>query len=82
MLETGMNATFISVHRDDREADEVVLLGDGISEAELARLYNCREHEILCRYASMGQRSYVRSDAPPPKPTGAAATESILRSRD
>lgn len=82
MLETGMNTTFVSVHREDREGDEVVLLGDGISEAELGRLYNCREHEILCRYASMGQRSYVRSDAPTPKPTGAAATESVLRSKD
>lgn len=57
-LEIGMNTAFVTVHPDDRAGDEVVLLGDGITEAELAPLLDCREHEIITRYAGMGPRSY------------------------
>lgn len=64
MLEVGMNTTFVSVDPRDRVGDEVVLLGDGLSEAELARELDCREHEIMCRYGAMGQRTYAPSAAP------------------
>ena len=63
LLEVGMNTAFVSVDSSARVGDEVVLLGDGLSEAELAAHFNCREHEILCRYSSMGQRSYVTESA-------------------
>ena len=59
ILEVGMNTSFVSIDPRDRPGDEVVLLGDGLSEAELATHFGCREHEILCRYTSMGQRSYI-----------------------
>lgn len=59
MLEVGMNTTFVSVDPRDRVGDEVVLLGDGLTEAELSRELDCREHEVLCRYGAMGQRAYV-----------------------
>ena len=59
VLEVGMNTAFVSVDPRDRAGDEVVLLGDGLSESELAGHLGCRPHEILCRYTAMGQRSYV-----------------------
>jgi alanine racemase len=61
VLEVGMNCSFVSVDPEDRAGDEVVLLGDGLSETELAACLDCRPHEILCRYGSMGQRSYIPS---------------------
>ncbi len=62
LLEVGMNTAFVSVDPSDRPGDEVVLLGDGLAEAELAARFNCREHEILCRYTSMGIRSYSAAE--------------------
>ncbi|MBL8880963.1 MAG: alanine racemase [Phycisphaerales bacterium] len=73
LLEVGMNSSFVSVDSADRIGDEVVLLGGGISECELAGRLNCREHEVLCRYGSMGQRSYVLSGVVAP-----AAREAVL----
>lgn len=58
LLEVGMNTSFVSADSADRPGDEVVLLGDGLTEAELAQHFQTREHEILCRYTSMGIRSY------------------------
>lgn len=66
LLEIGMNTSFVSVDPLDRDRDEVVLLGDGLHESELASHFHCRPHEILCRYASMGPRSYLGSRAPTP----------------
>ena len=61
LLEIGMNTSFVSVDPRDRVGDEVVLLGEELGEAELAAHFGCREHEILCRYGSMGPRSYVKN---------------------
>jgi alanine racemase len=71
ILEVGMNTSFVSVEPSDAAGDEVVLLGDGLTEAELAAHFGCREHEILCRYCAMGQRAYLRS------PAGAVAAPSL-----
>lgn len=57
-LEIGMNSTFVSIDPQDREGDEVVLLGQELPEAELAAALRVREHEVLCRYGSMGARRY------------------------
>lgn len=64
LLEIGMNTSFVSVDPQDRPGDEVVLLGDGLDEAELARHCAVREHEILCRYTAMGPRRYVSGQIP------------------
>lgn len=57
-LEIGMNSSYVSVDARDREGDEAVLLGDGITEAEIAQALKVREHEVLCRYGTMGARQY------------------------
>jgi alanine racemase len=62
LLEIGMNSSFVSVDARDRVGDEVVLLGDELPEAELARHLGIREHEVLCRYASAGVREYAEAE--------------------
>lgn len=58
ILEVGMNTSFVSVGPRARAGDEVVLLGDGLDEQALADALGVRPHEVLCRYAGMGQRVY------------------------
>lgn len=71
LLEIGMNSCFVSVDAADRAGDEVVLLGDGLTEAEIAASLHIREHEVLCAYTSIGQREYVTSGQPAnPAPQG------------
>lgn len=65
LIEAGMNSSFVSLHPDDRAGDEVVLLGDGLTEAEIAASFNVREHEILCRYCAAGTRRYDSARSAP-----------------
>lgn len=58
MLEIGMNSAYVTIDPSDRAGDEVVLLGDGLTEAEVGAALQIREHEVLCRYGSMGLRDY------------------------
>ena len=64
LLEVGMNTSYVSVDAKDRAGDEVVLLGDGLTETALAEHFDSRPHEILCRYSATGQRRYVCAGAP------------------
>lgn len=59
LLEIGMNTAFVSLAANDRVHDEVTLLGNGLTEVQLAANNNTREHEILCRYCAMGIRETV-----------------------
>ncbi len=68
ILEVGMNSCFVSVDPRDRAGDEVVLLGDELPEREIARELNVREHEVLCRYTSMGVREYAAVASAEPTP--------------
>ncbi len=61
VLEVGMNTCLVSVDRSDRPGDEVVLLGDGLTEAELGAELGVRPHEVLCRYTELGVRRYQSS---------------------
>jgi alanine racemase len=59
VLEVGMNSAYVTIDPGDRAGDEVVLLGDGLTEADVAAALHVREHEVLCRYGSMGLRQYA-----------------------
>jgi alanine racemase len=72
ILEVGMNTSFVSVDPADHSGDEVVLLGDELAEAKLAQHFQTREHEVLCRYSSMGMRQY--EPAPTPAATDSPGT--------
>jgi alanine racemase len=60
ILEIGMQSAYVRVGPDDRAGDEVVLLGDGLSEAEIAREWNCSEQQVLASLARAGVRSHLR----------------------
>jgi alanine racemase len=64
MLEVGMNCTYVSIDPADRVGDEVVLLGDGLTAAEVARETQSREHEVLCRYGAIGFRRNLNAKTP------------------
>jgi len=59
VLEVGMNTAFVETGPEDRPGDQVVLLGDGLTEATVAKRIGCSQHEVLCRYARLGPRRYI-----------------------
>lgn len=86
LLEVGMNSAFVSVDPADRAGDEVVLLGDGLTEEQLGAELGCRPHEVLCRYTAMGVRRYVTGRRPPARSRSARgvlmpARRATMRSR-
>lgn len=76
ILEVGMNTSFVTVDARDKPGDEVVLLGDGLTEHVLAEHFQVRPHEILCRYGSMGPRTYVTAGASEVSPGSACTSRS------
>lgn len=65
VLEVGMNTSYVTVEPGDRTGDEVLLLGEKLTETDQAAELGIRPHEALCRFAAMGVRRYlgVRSAA-------------------
>jgi alanine racemase len=63
IIEVNMNASFVTIERDDAVGAEVVLLGDELREPELAEHFGIRDHEVLTRFTALGIRKYVDSDA-------------------
>ncbi|MBU0638394.1 MAG: alanine racemase [Planctomycetes bacterium] len=59
VLEVGMNSAYVSITASERVGDEVVLLGDGLTEAELAAHFGVPPHAILCRYTALGRRRWL-----------------------
>jgi len=44
----------VEIGPNDRAGDEVVLLGDGLTEKEIAAAWRTSEHEALVRLARLG----------------------------
>ncbi len=59
IMEIGMQSSYVELGPDDRAGDEVVLLGDGLTEADVAGARQLSEHQTLLELARSGQRSYV-----------------------
>jgi alanine racemase len=59
VIEVGMQSAFVEVGPGEKVGDEVVLLGDGLDEVQVAQAWNCSPHEALLRLARSGKRSYV-----------------------
>lgn len=59
ILEVGMQSAFVEVSSRDRPGDEVVLVGDTLTEDAIASTWNTGPHEALLRLASAGIREYV-----------------------
>jgi alanine racemase len=63
ILEVGMQTAFVELGPQDRDGDEVVLLGerslgDGLTEAEMAAAWDVSEQQVLRTLCGAGIRSY------------------------
>jgi alanine racemase len=59
ILEVGMQSAFVQTQEADRAGDEVVLLGDSVTEEQIAPAWHTSPHECLVRLASLGVRGYT-----------------------
>ena len=58
ILEVGMQSAFVEVGPNDRNGDEVVLLGGGLSEAQIAGAWESSEQQALVALTGAGMRAY------------------------
>jgi alanine racemase len=59
ILEVGMQSAFVETQPGDKPGDEVVLLGDSLTEQQIAPAWNTSPHECLVRLTGSGQRAYL-----------------------
>lgn len=58
ILEVGMQSAFVETSAEDRPGDEVVLLGDDLTEEAVAAAIDAGAHECLLRLVSAGNREF------------------------
>jgi alanine racemase len=58
IIEVGMQSAFVLLESGDKIGDEVILLGDGMTEAELAAAWKVSAQEALTRICRLGTRRY------------------------
>ena len=56
--EVGMQSAFVELGPRDRVGDEVVLLGDGLTEQDVAAAWGVSPHEVLVRLCGLAQPVY------------------------
>ena len=61
IIEVGMQSAFVELAPNDRVGDRVVLLGEGLSEADVAAAWKTSPQEVLCRLCGAGNRRYMGS---------------------
>lgn len=59
VIEVGMQSAFVEIGPADRAGDEVVLLGDGLTESEVGVAWKASEQEVLVRLTRSGSLDYV-----------------------
>jgi len=59
ILEVGMQSAFVELGAADKPGDEVVLLGDGLTEDDAAGAWDVSPQETLVRLCGAGTREYV-----------------------
>ncbi len=64
LVEVGMQSAFVEASAEDRIGDEIVLLGDAVSEADVAGEWRCGPHEALMCLSGAGAREYLDTMAP------------------
>jgi alanine racemase len=60
VIEVGMQSAFIVAAQGDKIGDEVVLLGDGLTETEVAEAWGSSVQEVLVRMCGMGRQDVKR----------------------
>ena len=61
IIEVGMQSAYIEIAAQDAVGDEVVLLGDIITESEIALSWQTSPQEVLVRLCGAGVREYVEA---------------------
>jgi alanine racemase len=59
LLEVGMQSAFVETDGNDQPGDEVVLLGDSITEQQIGATWKTSPHECLVRLTATGIREYT-----------------------
>lgn len=59
ITEIGMQSAYVTLDEGDRMGDEVVLLGEGLTEAEVGFAWEATPHHAVLVMAGMGERSYI-----------------------
>ena len=60
ILELGMQSAYVEIGPEDRDGDEVLLLGDGLSETDVAQSWGSTPHSVLVALTATGNRTYLR----------------------
>jgi alanine racemase len=60
ILEVGMQSAYVELGPDDREGDEVLLLGEGLDEADVAKSCGVTQQSVLVALTGAGNRTYLR----------------------
>jgi alanine racemase len=60
ILELGMQSAYVEIGPEDREGDEVLLLGEGLNEADVAQSWSGTQHSVLVALTGAGNRTYSR----------------------
>lgn len=58
IMEVGMQSAYVTLDAADRAGDAVLLLGEGLVEAEIAFAWGVTPHHALMVMARMGERTY------------------------
>ncbi|HEV2292606.1 MAG TPA: alanine racemase [Tepidisphaeraceae bacterium] len=58
ILEVGMQSAFVELGPHDRVGDAVILLGEGVTEDDVAGAWSTTPHHALLQLAGSGQRTY------------------------
>jgi alanine racemase len=59
ILEVGMQSAFVESSSKDRIGDDVILLGEELTEFDLAPYWNCGPHEVLTSMSSAATRHFL-----------------------
>ena len=59
VLEVGMQTAFVEVEAGNKVGDEVVLLGDGLTEQQVSQAWGVSPQEAIHRLATCGLRTYI-----------------------
>jgi alanine racemase len=60
VVEVGMQTAYVTLAEGDGVGDEVVLLGEGLGEADVGFGWGVTPHEVVLRMASMGEKAWMR----------------------
>lgn len=59
IIEIGMQSAYVSLDREDKTGDEVVLLGDSLTAVDVAAAWGTSPQQAMLTLAAMGEKRYA-----------------------